>query len=341
MEKHTYTPNGLQDTMKRFNHKDTAYVLASLSTWAYNNNGNLTLSKQFNDNNNTFGLSFRTHHYYNATGNKDSIVNYSIPSDSLRKFSKRTFDYDNQQLVKESFFIYDSSTALLDTAQLKKYSYNNNGYNDTLQIVNYETDYPYYTNDHDRIEVKEYHPDGDLLVNTIFQYDTLQNEFVKNRKDSLPKRNANGVKYAYTSYYVDSTNSFVYDRRGVSKVDEDGDLLHTGTDYYNRYGQKQWWKWTYIVLIYGEPTGIPKGPNLKANVYPVPASNEVRFELPEAAQQITLRVYDMSGKRISLIRGEGNAITWHIPHRLEAGNYIYQIQTEEELFSGKVVVAGE
>lgn len=75
--------------------------------------------------------------------------------------------------------------------------------------------------------------------------------------------------------------------------------------------------------------------SLKVKVYPNPSSKRLHFELNEAAAQVT--IFDITGKVVFIEKMKTNRTTINTSF-LKTGIYFYQINTDSEIGSGKVLI---
>jgi hypothetical protein len=94
---------------------------------------------------------------------------------------------------------------------------------------------------------------------------------------------------------------------------------------------------TTFKAIFEMATGIEKIEASTISVYPNPARDNLHITLPTNVHQAVLTVYDMQGK--VLIRKEINSQDAVSVNNLVAGIYIYNVMTEKQNHTGKIIVS--
>jgi hypothetical protein len=99
----------------------------------------------------------------------------------------------------------------------------------------------------------------------------------------------------------------------------------------------------------GVVAGAPAAPGLAllgASPNPATATTSIRFDLPQSGE-VELGIFDVSGRRVRTIStrlaaGSGQAIHWdgrdYRGERVAAGVYLYRVQTDEAVVTGKVTI---
>ncbi|HKX86207.1 MAG TPA: fibronectin type III domain-containing protein [Flavobacterium sp.] len=125
----------------------------------------------------------------------------------------------------------------------------------------------------------------------------------------------------------------------ISKLNASAYGLATGQTYYYRVRYRdenlKWSSWSAEkAFVYNSTLGIKsptasteEGNSLKVYPNPVASKADISFELPSAAETVSIELADMSGKTVETIfrgsLGSGiQTIPWHVNSKLSAGLYI-------------------
>lgn len=115
--------------------------------------------------------------------------------------------------------------------------------------------------------------------------------------------------------------------------------------------QDQWQiftSWNFKDMLFGEDAFVSVDYKFEEHnditLYPNPAvsSVEIKFYSP-VSRNIQLNIYDLSGNLINniysgLVNKGDNLFTWNIDNNLSGGVYFYQIITDKNKYSGKIIV---
>lgn|GEM_PF-1645408 len=86
--------------------------------------------------------------------------------------------------------------------------------------------------------------------------------------------------------------------------------------------------------------GISEIDNLKVKVYPNPVKDFINIEFLQAVKVYTVECFDITGKKIRDENYYGEvikSINWAMPEQIQIGVYFFRINTEEEIYTVKVI----
>jgi len=232
------TNNSFAQLYKTYNTKETDPVNLEREKKIRSKN-NISESFEFFHQINSNDSILKSHKTYNKNGEILTNIVFSLEQDTLNNV---TYEYEDEKLVKSNLYFKNKKNIVFNSTRI--YSYDKNGNNSEIQIINkdgkiiYQTiDYNsnnlkkalnskwlnktdfsiteeyFYSKNNNLIKKKIYNPNGELFCEVKYQYDNLGNLIGSYRLQNGKKDIIDFYLYDKDNNLIESGFEFFFDKK--------------------------------------------------------------------------------------------------------------------------------
>ena len=331
-----YNSNGLIDlkTMDLINQETAEWMINAKTEYEYNASNQLSLkTKSYWDAIDGLWVPDIKDEFFYENGLLISDIHYDWQDEQWRANSKNEYSYRedgkvSQKLVFDRFGLPD----WLEKYKID-YIYDENG--NKIQEIGYS-----FSENNNWVEISkyEYSYDSDNNMNEYITYNWQDNSWVQSEKFTW-EVNTNYIYEDLILPYFDNGEALIDDGIHLYPMGSYKTLFNNMLKGYQSFKwlNNSWTSISQSSFQYSQITlGLEEFSKNTINVFPIPASDYIVFEMEGYTQPMTVQLFDLNGKLClsEELKADGKISL----SKFNRGMYFYQLTRGNDVISGKFIL---